>query len=157
MPFCTQCGTEVGARDAFCARCGGRQAEAKASGPLPPGQDYLGNITPRGAALACYIPIIGWIPSIVVLAAARFREDRVTRFHAFQGLYLFVAWLVVDWVVSPMFNFRGNGFSMHGFGSLIKLGLIGTWVFMLIKTSQSVFVRLPLIGDLAERSVAEQR
>lgn len=157
MPFCTQCGSEVNATDVFCARCGGRQAETKASGPLPPGQDYLGNISPRGAALACYIPIIGWIPSIVVLAASRFREDRITRFHAFQGLYLFVAWLVADWVMGPVFRFHGSPFPMHGFADVLKLALIGAWIYMLIKTSQNVFVRLPLIGDLAERSVAEQR
>ena len=41
---------------------------------------------------------------MVVLAADKFRNDRTVRFHAFQGLYLFVAWLIVEWVLSPIFR-----------------------------------------------------
>ena len=63
-------------------------------------------ISPRTASLLCYIPILGWIVSIVVLASARFRADSRVRFHAFQGLYLFVAWLIVDWVLGPCFTWR---------------------------------------------------
>jgi hypothetical protein len=61
-------------------------------------------VSPRTASLLCYIPILGWIVAIVVLASARFRDNARVRFHAFQGLYLFVAWLIVDWVLSPMFS-----------------------------------------------------
>jgi len=58
-------------------------------------QDPLSGISPRTASILCYIPVVGWIASIIVLAADRFRNDHRVRFHAFQGLYLFVAWLIV--------------------------------------------------------------
>ena len=97
MPFCTQCGAQVQPADVFCSKCGMRQA---APGPVPR-PDPLAGITPRTASMLCYIPIVGWIASIVVLASPKFRNERDVRFHAFQGLYLFVVWLLVDWVVAP--------------------------------------------------------
>jgi uncharacterized membrane protein len=120
--------------------------------------DYMQGISPRTASLLCYIPILGWIVSIVVLASARFRSDGRVRFHAFQGLYLFVAWLLVDWVLSPMFGFAFWGPPFHQFfPGLMKVILFGAWIFMIIKTSHDEMYKLPILGDLAEKSVSEQR
>jgi uncharacterized membrane protein len=152
MPFCTQCGTSIGDKDQFCASCGARQTVSS----TPPGKDFLGEVPPRTAALLCYIPLIGWIPAIFVLASARFRHDRETRFHAFQGLYLFVAWLMVDWVLKPFF--RGAWFfSVYSFIGLAKALLFGAWIWMIVKVSQHETFKLPVLGDLAEKSVSEQR
>jgi uncharacterized membrane protein len=135
---------------AFCAQCGARQAGT----PVPPA-DALRGISGRTAALLCYIPIVGWIAAVVVLASQRFKTDRRVRFHAFQGLYLFVAWLIVDWVVAPMMNW------MPGYprklDDILRLVILFTSVFMLVKASQEEQFRLPIIGELAERSLAEQR
>lgn len=139
----------VGRTDAFCAKCGGRQ-------PVPaavPAQDYLGNISPRTASLLCYVPWIGWLASIVVLASARFRNDARVRFDAFQGLYLFVAWLIVESVVSPMFDWPHGGLHI---GGLFKAVVFAAWVFMIIKASQEQQFKLPVLGELAEKSVIEQ-
>jgi uncharacterized membrane protein len=38
-----------------------------------------------------------------------------------------------------------------------EAGAVRTWVFMLVKTSQNRLYRLPLVGELADRSIAEQR
>ncbi len=115
-------------------------------------------ISPRTASLLCYIPILGWIVSIVVLASARFRSDSRVRFHAFQGLYLFVAWLLVDWVISPMFGLAFLGPPFHNvFPGLMKAVIFGAWIFMIIKTAQDETYKLPILGDLAEKSVSEQR
>jgi uncharacterized membrane protein len=151
MPFCCQCGQSVNARDAYCALCGARQPAAAA-----PGVEYMHAISPRTASLLCYIPILGWIVAIVVLASARFREDTRVRFHAFQGLYLFVTWLLVDWFLSPMFRFAGPPFHQL-FPGLMKAAVFGAWIFMIVKTSQDETYKLPILGDLAEKSVSEQR
>src|SRR5271169_300965 len=110
MPFCSQCGNEVGPSDGFCGRCGARQPVAAAqSGPSRgPGPDPLAGINPRTASILCYVPGIGWIASIIVLASDRFRHNRTVRFHAFQGLYLFVLWLMEDWVLKPLFYMIPN-------------------------------------------------
>ena len=64
----------------------------------------LESLNPKTASILCYIPWVGWVAAIVVLASDRFRHDRAVRFHAFQGLYLFVAWLIADQVIRPMFD-----------------------------------------------------
>ena len=154
MPFCCQCGQSVGSSDAYCGVCGARQAAAAAAPPV----DYLHGVSPRTAALLCYIPILGWIVSIVVLASARFRSNARVRFHAFQGLYLFVAWLLVDWVLSPGLRLAFIGTPFHQvFPGLIKAVIFGAWIFMIVKTSQDEMYKLPILGDLAEKSVSEQR
>src|SRR6202795_5202282 len=103
MAFCVQCGSKVGDADPFCAKCGARQkiSGANAAGAQAPHDPFSG-ISGRNASLLCYIPWIGWIAAIVVLASERFHRDAQVRFHAFQGLYVFVAWLMVEWVITPM-------------------------------------------------------
>jgi uncharacterized membrane protein len=152
MPYCCQCGQSVGSHDAFCGVCGARQP-ATAAPPI----DYMNGISPRAASLLCYIPILGWIVSIVVLASARFRADGRVRFHAFQGLYLFVAWLLVDWVLGPAFRYAFWPPFHNAFPGLMKAVIFGAWIFMIIKTSQDEKYKLPILGDLAEKSVSEQR
>jgi uncharacterized membrane protein len=157
VPFCTQCGSEVHPSDTFCAACGSTQkGSAPASGPsssAKTGQDPFAGVDDRRAATLCYIPLVGWIVSIVVLAAERFRGSRETRFHAFQGLYIFVAWLFVDWVFDPFAHIAP---SMRFSAGVMKAAVFGAWIFMLVKTSQGENYRLPLLGELADRSVSEQ-
>jgi uncharacterized membrane protein len=113
----------------------------------------LSSVDPRTASVLCYVPGIGWIVSIVVLAADRFRRNRTVRFHAFQGLYLFVAWLMADWVLRPMFNaFLMPELRLY---RVVELVLLGMSVFMMLKAAQNEAFSLPLFGELAQRSVAE--
>ena len=156
MPFCCQCGSTVGGADTFCAKCGARQPVS----PPPRTVDYLSGISPRTASLLCYIPVVGWLAAIVVLASARFRNDAKVRFDAFQGLYIFVAWLIVDWVLGPFFHFSGHlgGLGLYrAIPGLMKAALFGAWVFMIIKASHNEQFKLPILGELAEKSLTEQR
>jgi uncharacterized membrane protein len=146
MPYCSQCGSKVESADVYCAKCGARQPGIP---PRPP--DAFQSITPRTASILCYIPGVGWIASIVVLAADRFRTNRIVRFHAFQGLYLFVAWLIEDWVLNPVFSSIPH---VHLDG-IFKAFLLGMSIFMIIKASQEETYSLPIIGDLAAKSVSE--
>jgi uncharacterized membrane protein len=106
--------------------------------------------------MLCYVPLVGWIASIVVLAAPKFHNQRDVRFHAFQGLYLFVAWLMLDWVLIPFIDMTHGLGAMRAVISLLHLAIFIAWIWMLIKTSQQQMYRLPIVGELAERSVAEQ-
>jgi uncharacterized membrane protein len=150
MPFCSQCGNQVGATDVYCARCGGRQPITPASGGGAGRTDPLAGVTPRTASFLCYVPVIGWIVAIIVLASEKFRLDRVVRFHAFQGLYLFVAWLMNQWVLRWIW-WPISRFQLH---NLIDLALFGMSIFMIIKTLHDEQYSLPVFGELAQRSVA---
>jgi uncharacterized membrane protein len=162
MPFCSQCGNQVRDTDAFCRRCGVAQpldapGAAGATVPPPPRPpqptpgDVLAGITPRTASILCYIPYLGWIPSIIVLASDRFRNDKTVRFHGFQGLYLFVAYLLEDQVVRHIFD-RIPGMHING---LIHAALLFASVFMMVKASHNEAYALPLFGELAHKSIAE--
>src|SRR5579871_1703193 len=147
MPYCNQCGHEVHPQDLFCAKCGTRQPVQSYQAP-----DVLGGISPRLASILCYIPTMGWIAAILFLATQRFRTDRVVRFHAFQGLYLFAAWLFVQWAIKPVARAMSDGhFSI---ANLLEMVIIGVSIFMMIKASHQEAYSLPVIGELAQKSAA---
>jgi|SRR5688572_22812530 len=148
MAYCTQCGTEVAETARFCPGCGAAQAASATT-------EFLKDMPPRTASVLCYIPFLGWIAAIVVLASQRFREDRQVRFHAFQGLYLFVAWLLVDQVIKPWFGYWPGAARFPG--HLLQMAILAAWIVMIIKTSRSEFYSLPIFGDLADKSVSEQK
>jgi uncharacterized membrane protein len=151
MPFCSHCGHEVDPRDAFCAKCGARQP---VQATPPHVNDLLAGISPRTASILCYIPTLGWIAAVIVLATHRFRNDRTVRFHAFQGLYLFAAWLFVQWALKPVFNDLSDSF-VH-IDRILEGVIIGLWIFMMIKAAHQEAYSLPVIGELAQKSAAER-
>ena len=151
MPFCSQCGNQVGVAP-YCSGCGSKQpVDAAAPLPSPAVSDPMAGLNPRTASILCYIPGLGWIASIIVLASGRFRHNRLVRFHGFQGLYLFVAWLLDDQVLRPLLQ-RIPGFHLH---SLVQAVLVGMSIFMMVKASHDEAYPLPLFGELAQKSVAE--
>ncbi len=165
MPYCCQCGAPAGSTDRFCAVCGARQpaSPGTAAPGTAPETGPLGGVSDKNASLLCYIPWLGWIAAIIVLASARYKRDtaaaREVRFNAFQGLYLFVAWLIVDWVVSPAIRFGaiGMGGAFRPMEGLLRVLILAAWIVMLVKVSHSEHYRLPIVGEMAERSVEEQR
>ena len=148
MAYCVQCGNAVADTDQYCAKCGSQQSAA-GSGSA----DLGAGISGRTASLLCYIPWAGWIAAIFVLATQRFQHESRVRFHAFQGLYLFAAWVLVGWTLEPAFPFR------HGPNplTLVHLVILAAWIFMLVKVSQGEDFHLPGLGTLAERSAQTTR
>jgi uncharacterized membrane protein len=160
MPFCTQCGNQAADADVFCGRCGARQSAAGTSSARPAanaaaaGADPLAGLSPRTASILCYVPGIGWIAAIIVLAARKFKSNHLIRFHAFQGLYLFATWLVVDWVVGPIVRAApGPRFPLD---LILHAIILAVSIFMIIKASHDEAYVLPIIGELAQRSATEQ-
>ncbi len=154
----------------FCGSCGARQPGGPSGGGAPRSRsgngspfpsDFTAGISPRTASILCYIPWFGWIAAIIVIASPRFKRDLETRFHAFQGLYLFVAWLVINMVVQPALRVSEIGGPMFPFpragAGILELLILVSWIVMLVKTSKGQHYRLPLIGEWAERTVNEQR
>ena len=149
MPFCSQCGHKVDPRDVFCAKCDSRQPV-----PAPQPHDILTGISPRTASILCYIPTLGWIAAVIVLATQRFRNDRIVRFHAFQGLYLFAAWLFVQWALKPIFRAISGEFLRVD--HILEGVIMCLWIFMIVKAAHQEAYALPVIGELAQKSAAER-
>jgi uncharacterized membrane protein len=152
MPFCTNCGTQVDPGAAFCHRCGTAQrATARDFG------DVLGGISDRTACILCYVPVFGIIPAILFLASHKFRTNYRVRFDAFQAVYLFVAWLLVNSAGPTLLfsGFPGDGLA-HAAFEILKAALVICWIFLLVKAAHEQQIRLPILGDLAARSTHEQ-
>jgi uncharacterized membrane protein len=144
----------VSAADRFCGRCGAGQplADGSAPGYRPDvSGDPFSHISARTASILCYVPWIGWVAAVLVLAADRFRHRRDIRFHAFQGLYLFVASLLNQWVLKAL-PWPSPRMQLHG---LVEVALLIMAIFMMIKAAHEQAYSLPLFGELAARSVEE--
>jgi len=151
LPYCTQCGSEVTEIDRFCRRCGTAQPATGPSGQRRPPASSTSSISPRAASILCYVPWMGWIASLYVLATDRFRTDRDVRFHAYQGLYLFVAWMLVHYVVGFWQNFLPG--PDLPFDKLFEILILILWIVMLVKTSKGERFSIPVVGEVAERSL----
>ena len=153
MPFCGVCGAPVEGR--FCAKCGSPlPGETASAGPgAPPPAASPAGLTDNAACALCYA--LGFITGILFLVLEPYSRNRAVRFHAFQGLYLFVAWLMNAWVVRPISAMMGG--ALHfGLHSLVDLVLLIMSIFMIIKAAHDQAYALPLFGELAQRSVAER-
>jgi uncharacterized membrane protein len=153
MPFCSQCGKQVGAADRFCGSCGATQPASNAFQDTASriAGDALAGVPPRTASILCYVPWVGWIPAVMLLASEKFRQNLTVRFHAFQGLYLFVAWLLNHFVIRNIF-----WPALHiQIADLIDLALLIMQIFMIVKAAHEQKYSLPVFGELAARSVAE--
>jgi uncharacterized membrane protein len=161
MPYCSHCGSQVGEQDAYCTRCGARQP-VEIPGRLDAASEAVSD---RASCVLCYLPFLGWVVSIIVLASARFREQQIVRFHAFQGLYLFVTWLLVDRVLNPVLHVaivrpfsHAGGFWMPVYGlggmlSILELAIIVLSIIMMFRVNEREMLRLPFLSELAEKSL----
>jgi uncharacterized membrane protein len=159
MAFCPNCGVEAPGR--FCPNCGATVAPA-AAGPTPgyaapppptPGLQSAG-MSENVVSCLCYIPFgIGLICSIVFLVVAPYSQNRNIRFNAFQGLFLNIAiivlWFVVA-IVCMIFAVMTHGVGI-GIFPLFSLAVLVLFIFMMVKAYGNQRVKLPVIGDLAEK------
>lgn len=141
MVYCTKCGTQFEGK--FCPSCG--TAVDSAASPLQ--TPAAVGIPTNWAGVLCYaIPIFG---PLVFLFLAPYNRDSQVRFHAWQALFLQIAWIVAQMVASI---FDGVAWRL----ALLLSRVIG-WIFfaaslvMAIKAYQQQKYLLPVIGPLAAK------
>lgn len=148
MAFCPNCGTQVSGT--FCPNCGTQTGES-AAGPsagyaasTPPTMGQAAGLTQNVASALCYL--LGFITGIVFLVLSPYNRDRTIRFHAFQSIFLNVAFIVLT-VALPILG-HGVGFALL---SLVDLAFFCLWLYLLFSVYNGKRVKLPVIGDLAEK------
>jgi uncharacterized membrane protein len=121
------------------------------------------------AAALCYIPFVGWIAALIFLTLDPYRTNRYVRFHAFQGLYLAVLGFVAQIVFFPLdmrqhhfpgFPFWGDHhislfpfFPFWGIRKIIQILVLIAQIMGIVKTRRNQTYRLPILGELAEKSM----
>ncbi len=119
------------------------------------GKTALGLDTNVGALLV-YLPICGvsLIYSIIVIVTEK--QNAFMRFHAFQSLMLIAA-MVVTWIGIVIFSvvlaFVSStlSFLFSLIVWLVVLAFIGLAIFLCIKAYAGEKIKLPIIGDMAEK------
>jgi uncharacterized membrane protein len=146
MAFCSSCGTQVADGTTLCAACSSRVPVAAA----PAGSGLADNV----AGMLAYVT---FIPAIIFLVMEPYNRSRFIRFHAFQSIFLWVAWFatwvvlaILSMVVGTILPILGHllGFIMM---MVVGLGFFLLWIVLLLKANQKQMFKLPVIGDMAEK------
>ena len=88
---------------------------------------------------------ITFIPAIIFLVVAPYNQKASIRFHCWQSIFLGIACVVIDvvltmipfigWIVLPLFG----------------LGVLILWIMCVVKAFQGQKFVIPLIGPFAEK------
>jgi uncharacterized membrane protein len=180
MAFCSNCGSPVEGR--FCPKCGAAVGAGPTggpdvtpppvtppSGPPPPYNPQPGYSAPGGyvppapaaagmtdnmAGALCYL--FGFITGILFLVLAPYNQNRNIKFHAFQSIFLNIAW-IVTWIVATIISIALNAIPVLGaiisilLHAAIGIGFFIVWLYMMFKTYNGEKIVLPVIGPMAEK------
>ncbi len=158
MAFCANCGANMTDGMAFCASCGasmGGGATAAAGNPPPPVGATSTGLTNNLAAALSYL--FGAITGIIFLVLDPYKNDPFVRFHAFQSIFLNVAWIVfwIAWtIISMILSTVTAGILalvMLPIDLIIGLGFLCYWIFLMYKAYQNQMYMIPMIGPLAAK------
>lgn len=148
--FCPNCGTNVNAAGAASGSAGAAGASAGA-GYAPPPIAQASGMGENVAGALCYI--FGLVTGIIFLVIAPYNQNKFVRFHAFQSIFAHLA-IIVFWIAYAIIGgiltilTHGIGFFLFPlFGLLIFV----LWLYMMYSAYNFKKVKLPIIGDLAEK------
>lgn len=115
-----------------------------ASSP-PPAKASSSGLEPNIAGALSYV--LTWLTGLIFLLIEK--EDKFVRFHAVQAIGLGVVWIAALIVASIIGAVSGTLGGLLGL--LVWLTGIVIWLFMMFKAYQGQMVKLPIIGDIAEK------
>lgn len=92
----------------------------------------------------CYFG--GLVTGIIFLILAPYNQSKFVRFHAFQSIFLFVALSALGIVSGMVLHFL-----FFFVAPLLLLGGLVLWLYMMYSAFNNQKVKLPIIGDLAEK------
>jgi uncharacterized membrane protein len=151
MAFCPNCGAQVSGT--FCQNCGtavtGGTAPAGAGAAyVPPAAPAAApGLTENVASALCYL--FGLVTGIIFLLIAPYNQNKTIRFHAFQSIFMHVA-IIILWILYTMTSFLTHGIGFLLF-PLFSLLVIVLWLYMMFTAYNGKKVKLPVVGDLAEK------
>jgi uncharacterized membrane protein len=145
MAFCATCGSAV--EGSFCAKCGS-QVGAAPSASSGPAMQASGAMADNVASGLCYL--VGLITGIIFLVLAPYNKNPVVRFHAFQSIFMNLAWIVIAFGLNMVLAIM-HLWSLFFLSSLVGLAFFVLWIVMLIQTFQGKTIVLPLIGPFAQQ------
>src|ERR1035441_8834833 len=139
MAFCATCGAAV--EGSFCAKCGS-QVGAAPSASSGSAMQVSGAMADNVASALCYL--VGLITGIIFLVLAPYNKNPVIRFHAFQSIFMNVAWIVIAFGLHIVLGIM-NIFGLFFLSSLLWLAFFVLWVILLLQTFQGKTIVLTVV------------
>ena len=151
MAFCPKCGTAVEGR--FCAKCGASvdAGGAPAGPPMapPPPMATSAAMQENVASALCYA--LGFITGILFLVLEPYNRNRNIKFHAWQSIFLSVAYIILNILVGMVFAATFYFGTFWFLWMAVRLAFFILWIYMMYSAYNNRRVKLPVIGDLAEK------
>ncbi len=154
VAFCANCGAQVQGK--FCPQCGTPVAGSAAgfTAPVNPPASVSGDLTENVASALCYLLLV--LTGCLFLVLAPYNQNRTIRFHAWQSIFAWGAWLVIAMLVGAARLILGELPFIGGVLSVLlwtaySLSAFGVWVLLMYKAYQGERFLLPFIGPLAEK------
>ncbi|MGA9071220.1 MAG: hypothetical protein WB424_13240 [Terracidiphilus sp.] len=92
------------------------------------------------------------IPAIVFLIVAPFKNSSYVRFHAWQSIFFFIGWAVVDILIGVVQNLvPSTVFLTLTVLQLVGLAFFAVLVIVFVSAFNGKRIKLPIIGGLAEK------
>jgi|SRR5215831_337903 len=117
--------------------------------PSPAASSAMSN---NVAGLLCYV--FGWITGLIFLLIEPYKNDKFVRFHAFQSIFFnvgLIAVYIVLIIVGIILGVMHLGLLMLPIWLVIWVGIVGTWIFLMVKAYGNQTFKLPIIGELAAK------
>lgn len=130
----------------------GTPGGAAAPGIQP--QPASAGISDNAAGAICYL--FGFITGILFLVLAPYNQNRNVRFHAFQSIFLNIAWFVI-WIGITIVSIILGHIPVLGaivsllLGFCVWIGALVIWLYMMFKTYNGEMIVLPVIGPMAQK------
>jgi uncharacterized membrane protein len=98
-----------------------------------------------------------FIPALIFLGIMPFKRNHFVRFHSFQSIFLLISGVLIALVMKLMFSLLAViprvGYLLAWLAALlVLLAFALVWAVSVVKAFQGELFKLPLIGDLAERT-----
>ncbi len=111
-------------------------------------------MTDNVAGALCYL--FGFITGILFLVLAPYNQNRNIKFHAFQSIFLNIAWFVL-WIGVTIVSIALHVIPVLGailsilLHAAIGIGFFILWLYLMFKTYNNEKIVLPVIGPMAEK------
>jgi uncharacterized membrane protein len=105
-------------------------------------------LSDNAASGLAYVTVV---PAIVFLVVPPYNQKPLIRFHSWQSIFLFIAWIVIDIGLHFIARIPIIGWPVFFLIPLVGLGFFILWVVVLIKAFNGQPFKIPVIGDLAQK------
>jgi len=131
---------------AVCPACGKGSTGTAAAVAAPAGT--TGGLADNVAGLLAYVTII---PSIIFLVIEPYNKNRFIRFHSFQNIFFWIAWIILSIALGIIGQIPVLGWMTLFLWPIIGLAGFIVWLVLMLKAYQGQMYKLPVIGDMAEK------